>query len=76
MTTEESYETILDEADHLHRMPRHGSATPLNERDYIRGRLPLMITNDAVYRAEHEGPEYTETDRRHREFERSVSILG
>ena len=57
MTTEESYAIILNESDHLHRMPRHGSATPLSKRDYIRGRLLLMIAKDAVHPAEYERPE-------------------
>ena len=57
MTTEESYAIILNESDHLHRMPRHGSATPLSKRDYIRGRLLLTIAKDAVHPAEYERPE-------------------
>jgi len=59
MTTEQAYETSLNEGDHLHRTPRHDSATPLSKRDYIRGRLLLMVAKNAVHRAEHEGPEQT-----------------
>ncbi len=54
MTTESAYGIILDEGDHLHRMPRHERATPLSRRDYIRGRLLLMIAKNAVYRSEYE----------------------
>lgn len=56
MTTESAYGIILDEGDHLHRMPRHERATPLSRRDYIRGRLLLMIAKNAVYRSEYEAP--------------------
>ncbi len=57
MTTESAYGIILDEGDHLHRMPRHERATPLSRRDYIRGRLLLMIAKNAVYRSEYEALE-------------------
>ena len=57
MTTEQAYGIILNEGDHLHRMPRHERATPLSRRDYIRGRLLLMVAKDAVYRSEHEAPD-------------------
>ena len=57
MTTEQAYGIILDEGDHRHRMPRHERATPLSRRDYIRGRLLLMIAKDAVYRSEYETPD-------------------
>ena len=30
---------------------------PLSKRDYIRGRLLLMVVKDAVHRAEYEGAE-------------------
>ena len=46
-------------------MPRHGSATPLSKRDYIRGRLLLTIAKDAVDRAEYEEPEELEQPPRH-----------
>ena len=55
MTAEHACEMILDEGDHLHRMPRHGSATPLSKRDCIRGRLLLTIARDAVDRADVRG---------------------
>ena len=58
MTSEEAYAIILHEGDHLHRMPRHGHAAPLSRRDYIRGRLLLMVAKDTMYRAEYEAPEY------------------
>ena len=38
-------------------MPRHERATPLSRRDYIRGRLLLMIAKNAVYRSEYETPD-------------------
>lgn len=57
MTTSDAYGIILDEGDHLHRMPRHARATPMGRRDYIRGRLLLMIAKDAVRRSEYEAPD-------------------
>lgn len=57
MTTEDAYWIVGREGDHRHRMPRHGQASPLTRRDYIRGRLLLMVAKDAVYRAEYEGAE-------------------
>ena len=58
MTAEAAFGIILNEGDHLHRL--HGNATPMTRRDYIRGRLLLMIAKDAVHRAEHEAPEEPE----------------
>ena len=58
MTAEKTFRIILDEGDHLHRL--HGNATPITRRDYIRGRLLLMIAKNAVHHAEHEGPEEPE----------------
>ena len=57
MTSEQAYGIILNEGDHLHRMPRHQHATPLSRRDYIRGRLLLTVAKDAVYRSEYEAPD-------------------
>ena len=65
MTTEAAYDIILNEGDHLHRMPRHERATRLTRRDYIRGRLLLMAAKEAMRRAEYERPEEPETPRRH-----------
>ena len=58
MTAEKAFEIILKEGDHRHRL--HGNATPMTRRDYIRGRLLLMIAKDAVHRAEYEAPEEPE----------------
>ena len=57
MTTESAYGIILNEGDHLHRMSRHERATLLSRRDYIRGRLLLMIAKNAVDRSEYETPD-------------------
>lgn len=65
MTTEDACGIILNEGDHLHQMPHHDRATPLGRRDYIRGRLLLMVAKETVYRAEYEGPEEPGTPRRH-----------
>ena len=58
MTAEKAFGIILNEGDHLHRL--HGNATPMTRRDYIRGRLLLMIAKNAVHRAEYEAPEEPE----------------
>ena len=58
MTAEKAFGIILNEGDHLHRL--HGNATPMTRRDYIRGRLLLMIAKDAVHRCEYEAPEEPE----------------
>lgn len=58
MTAEKAFGIILNEGDHLHRL--HSNATPMTRRDYIRGRLLLMIAKNAVHRAEYEAPEEPE----------------
>lgn len=58
MTREEAYAIIVDEGDQLHRMPRREHSARLSRRDYIRGRLLLMVARDTMYRAEYEAPEY------------------
>lgn len=65
MTTEDAHEIILNEGDHLRRLPRHPRATRMSRRDYIRGRLLPMVAKDAVDRAEYEGPEELELPPRH-----------
>ena len=57
MRTEEAYGIIVNEGDHLHRLPRHARATPMSRRDYIRGRLLLMVAKETIARAEYEGPD-------------------
>ena len=47
MTTERAYDIILNEGDHLHRMPRHERATPLSRRDYTR--LHPMVRPEATF---------------------------
>lgn len=65
MTCENAYDTIVNEGDHLGRMPAHEGATPLCRRDYIRGRLLLMIARETMHRAEYEGPETPKKRRRY-----------
>ena len=65
MTTEETYDIILNEADHLLRVPRHARATRMRRRDYIRGRLLPMVARDAVHGAEYAEPEEPKPPLRH-----------
>lgn len=65
MTTEEACDIILNEADDLLRMPHHARARPISRRDYIRGRLLLMVARDTVYGAEYAEPEEPKPPLRH-----------
>ena len=53
-TAEEAMGVILHEGDHLQRMPGHSRRTALSRRDYIRGRLLLMIAKETIDRVEYE----------------------